>query len=171
MVLLPYLIILITQNNWRNRMCIAAFTISTPSSSFKLHPLTNQRIRHQKQSIAQGQSKRRQSLFMTPIDNESSREDDDGWGNADDNVKESTSTARKSMNERELASLRSQMDGKRNTNTGSQSRTNGSVDGGDQERDLFIPIFAVVSLLGLFGAYGYEMLRLYSRGELYLPGM
>lgn len=37
------------------------------------------------------------------------------------------------------------------------------------ERDLFIPIFAVVSLLGLFGAYGYEMLRLYFRGELYLP--
>jgi hypothetical protein len=37
------------------------------------------------------------------------------------------------------------------------------------ERDLFIPIFALVSLAGLFGAYGYEMLRLASRGELYLP--
>lgn len=37
------------------------------------------------------------------------------------------------------------------------------------ERDLFIPIFAIVSLAGLFGSYGYEMLRLYSRGELYLP--
>jgi len=38
-----------------------------------------------------------------------------------------------------------------------------------KERDLFIPIVSIVSLLGLFGAYGYEMLRLYSRGELYLP--
>ena len=38
-----------------------------------------------------------------------------------------------------------------------------------QERDLFIPIFTLVSLAGLFGAYGYEMLRLYLRGELYLP--
>jgi len=37
------------------------------------------------------------------------------------------------------------------------------------ERDLFIPIFSIVSLLGLFGAYGYEMFRLASRGELYLP--
>ena len=39
----------------------------------------------------------------------------------------------------------------------------------EKERDLFIPIFSIVSLLGLFGAYGYEMLRLYLRGELYLP--
>lgn len=38
-----------------------------------------------------------------------------------------------------------------------------------QERDLFIPIFALVSLFGLFGSYAYELLRLYSRGELYLP--
>mmetsp|Transcript_8871 Transcript_8871/g.24570 ORF Transcript_8871/g.24570 Transcript_8871/m.24570 type:complete len:173 (-) Transcript_8871:220-738(-) len=39
----------------------------------------------------------------------------------------------------------------------------------EPERDLFIPIFALVSLAGLFGAYGYEMMRLFSRGELYLP--
>jgi hypothetical protein len=38
-----------------------------------------------------------------------------------------------------------------------------------QERDLFIPIFALVSIAGLMGAYGYEMVRLYLRGELYLP--
>ena len=37
------------------------------------------------------------------------------------------------------------------------------------ERDMFIPIFSLVSLAGLFGAYGYEMVRLYLRGELYLP--
>lgn len=38
-----------------------------------------------------------------------------------------------------------------------------------EERDLFIPIFALVSLAGLVGTYAYEMIRLYSRGELYLP--
>lgn len=38
-----------------------------------------------------------------------------------------------------------------------------------EERDLFIPIFALVSLAGLFGTYAYEMIRLWSRGELYLP--
>ena len=37
------------------------------------------------------------------------------------------------------------------------------------ERDFFIPVFATISLLGLFGSYAYEMARLASRGELYLP--
>jgi hypothetical protein len=35
--------------------------------------------------------------------------------------------------------------------------------------DLFIPIFTLVAICGLLGAYGYEMIRLYLRGELYLP--
>jgi hypothetical protein len=39
----------------------------------------------------------------------------------------------------------------------------------EPERDTFIPIFAVVSIMGLFGSYAYEMARLASRGELYLP--
>ena len=38
-----------------------------------------------------------------------------------------------------------------------------------EERDLVIPIFALVSLAGLFGTYAYEMWRLASKGELYLP--
>jgi hypothetical protein len=38
-----------------------------------------------------------------------------------------------------------------------------------EERDLFIPIFALVALGGLMGAYGYEMLRLFLHGELFLP--
>lgn len=37
------------------------------------------------------------------------------------------------------------------------------------ERDYVIPIFAIVSLAGLFGTYAYEIIRLWSRGELYLP--
>lgn len=38
-----------------------------------------------------------------------------------------------------------------------------------EESDLFIPIFSLVALAGLVGAYGYEMLRLFLRGKLYLP--
>jgi hypothetical protein len=44
-----------------------------------------------------------------------------------------------------------------------------STTGEETERDLFIPIFAVVSLVGLFGSYAYEIIRLASRGELYFP--
>ena len=86
-------------------------------------------------------------------------EDDDGWG---DDAKLSTSP--KSSQENELESLRAQVSSK--TKNNKQIPTQG---GDNTERDLFIPIFAIVSLVGLFGAYGYEMLRLYSRGELYLP--
>ncbi len=39
----------------------------------------------------------------------------------------------------------------------------------DSERDLFVPIFSIVSLMLLFGTYGYETLRLYNEGELYSP--
>ena len=46
-----------------------------------------------------------------------------------------------------------------------------SIPSGRNEptRDLFIPIFAIVAIVGLVGSYGYEMMRLASRGELYLP--
>jgi hypothetical protein len=39
----------------------------------------------------------------------------------------------------------------------------------EQERDLFIPIFPIVLLVRLFDAYGYKILGLAARGELYLP--
>jgi hypothetical protein len=44
-----------------------------------------------------------------------------------------------------------------------------SDSGKQQERDLFIPIVSLVSIAGLLGTYTYEMIRLYVRGELYLP--
>ncbi|CAB9519188.1 expressed unknown protein [Seminavis robusta] len=40
----------------------------------------------------------------------------------------------------------------------------------EPERDLFIPIFTLVSVVGFGGLYAYETLRLYLNGELYLPG-
>lgn len=72
--------------------------------------------------------------------------------------------------EKELELLRSQMATKYSPSSEENDGmpSNKSIKG---ERDLFIPIFSTVSLVGLFAAYGYEMLRLYSRGELYLPGM
>ena len=45
-----------------------------------------------------------------------------------------------------------------------------STKGKDRPRDLFIPGFALLSLVLLFGSYGYEMIRLNSEGQLYLPG-
>ena len=80
-------------------------------------------------------------------------DDDNGWGTgAKDDFDEKTKELGALQNSRQ-ASLEAR-------------RTQSATEG---ERDLFIPIFAIVSLLGLFGSYGYEMLRLASRGELYLP--
>lgn len=78
--------------------------------------------------------------FATPDENDD--DDDDGW---DDTT--------------ELDFLR----GQRTQSIAEQKQQQ------QQERDLFIPIVSLVSLAGLFGTYAYEMLRLYSRGELYLP--
>jgi len=65
---------------------------------------------------------------------------DDGWGfDADEDVLEE---ARKELN---------------------------SAPAAERERDLFIPLFALVSIAGFVGLYGYEMLRLYFAGELFLP--
>jgi hypothetical protein len=44
-----------------------------------------------------------------------------------------------------------------------------SIKSSAEEPDLFVPIFALVALIGFFGVYAFETLRLYSRGELYLP--
>jgi cobalamin biosynthesis Mg chelatase CobN len=103
-------------------------------------------------------------------------EEDDGWGE-NDNTTSATNTSSSSTKnsetvskERELSTLRSQIEAKSNPSSNNVN-SNSSVNNASEERDLFIPIFAVISLAGLFGAYGYEMFRLYSRGELYLPGM
>lgn len=80
-------------------------------------------------------------------------EDDDGWGAAAKGVSFDEKT-------KELQELQ-------NNRKNASSRNQSAPEEG--ERDLFIPIFAIVSLLGLFGSYGYEMMRLASRGELYLP--
>ena len=93
---------------------------------------------------------------MRPLLAENESQDDGGWG--DDEV----DSQPLSRNE-ELASLQVQMASKRQATLDARKGQDG------EERDLFIPIFTLVSVLGFSGLYGYEMLRLYARGELYLP--
>mmetsp|Transcript_15683 Transcript_15683/g.33224 ORF Transcript_15683/g.33224 Transcript_15683/m.33224 type:complete len:178 (-) Transcript_15683:166-699(-) len=101
-------------------------------------------------------------------------DDDDGWDDITTstlpNSKSSLSDDRVSKSQ-ELARLQDQM-AQKQQNQGSLN--NYSVDSlgpgnGGEEIDLFIPIFTLVSVIGFTGLYGYEMLRLYLRGELYLP--
>mmetsp|Transcript_21053 Transcript_21053/g.31787 ORF Transcript_21053/g.31787 Transcript_21053/m.31787 type:complete len:163 (+) Transcript_21053:108-596(+) len=96
---------------------------------------------------------------------ESEEEEDDGWG---DSVSTTTASSSDRISKsQELASLQNDMAMKQqNKSTQSSSPTDTSDS---KERDLFIPIFTLVSVIGFSGLYGYEMLRLYSKGELYLP--
>lgn len=91
-------------------------------------------------------------------------DEDDGWGTAenDGTTASPSSSIETDRKVNEVRSLREQASSTTSTNSNSSGAA-------AEERDLFIPIMAVVSLAGLFGAYGYETLRLASRGELYLP--
>lgn len=91
----------------------------------------------------------------TPVD------DDDGWGD-ETAVKDDASSSSRISQSKELEMLQNEMARK----SSGRSTTNPSAAG---EKDLFIPTITIVSVLGFTGLYGYEMLRLYSRGELYLP--
>ena len=110
--------------------------------------------------IPRSYSQIQSSLFATEAESETT-EEDDGWGTSDTVL--STTETKTNSSTRELASLRTQMAEKKNPPSRDINSNN------EPERDLFIPIFAIVSLAGLFGAYGYEILRLNARGELYLP--
>jgi len=65
------------------------------------------------------------------------------------------------QNEKAMEQSKPQFDTNKNQSSSSLSREN--------NKDLFIPIVTLVSIIGFTGLYGYEMIRLYSRGELYLP--
>jgi hypothetical protein len=96
--------------------------------------------------------------------------DDDGWGITDDDKTTSIKSS-KSVEQmaEELRPLQQKPNAQIQASSQVQKQQIKNSQGQGQDRDLFIPIFAVVSLAGLFGSYGYEMLRLYLRGELYLP--
>jgi hypothetical protein len=103
-----------------------------------------------RQTISRGRCYRSNSHL-----NLSNDDGDDGWG--DDGVVDSSTLEDKTKELRQLQQAAFSR----------SSRQARSTE--EPERDFFIPIVAVVSLMGLFGSYGYEMVRLASRGELYLP--
>jgi hypothetical protein len=115
--------------------------------------------------------KRTMSLCSSPNDEE---DEDDGWGITPSVGDTSTSTTKNNggrstlETDRKLNELRSLREEASNKATVPSSSSLDSREA-PAERDLFIPIMAIVSLAGLLGAYGYETLRLASRGELYLP--
>lgn len=93
--------------------------------------------------------------------------EDDGW--EDEKVGEKGSEATisdKISKSQELQRLQNDLANKQ-SNQSSNSVNSGPNNGGD--RDLFIPIVALVSVIGFSSLYAYETLRLASRGELYLP--
>jgi len=99
--------------------------------------------------------------------------DDDGWVSGDaaaDKAQQAKSLAGDETEALEAELRRLQQQQKQKAALSMNARkSSGTQQHIEEERDLFIPIFAVVSLAGLLGAYGYEMVRLYLRGELYLP--
>lgn len=88
-----------------------------------------------------------------------SMNDDGGWYDDDEN-----SISDLEVRSQELRSLQ-----KARKLSREEQQQLSSSNNQEPERDLFIPIFALVSILGFASLYGYEMLRLASRGELYLP--
>ena len=106
---------------------------------------------------------------VTQISSQSNDADDGGWYDEDTSDAEATPSSKlldaKTVELRQLQEARKTQTGQALSSVGGNANSSNT----EPERDLFIPIFALVSLAGLFGSYGYEMLRLYSRGELYLP--
>lgn len=92
-------------------------------------------------------------------------DDDDGWG---DSVNAATSVSSDRISKsQELANLQNDIAMKQQNKSAMRSSSTDMNE--EKERDLFIPIVTLVSVIGFTSLYGYEMLRLYSRGELYLP--
>lgn len=100
------------------------------------------------------------------VNNNNDDGDDDGWGSS------STTTSTLSNDNdikrdkmiKELSNLKQQQQ---------QARSNKlekvSTNENDNQRDRFIPIVTIISIVGFGGAYMYETIRLYNNGELYLP--
>lgn len=109
-------------------------------------------------NLHQGSARQKMSRLDLSSENE-----DDGWGDASGPSLDDKAVELRQLQNQRDQSLSSSSSSRR------QFTPTASNNNNEPERDLFIPIFAVVSLVGLFGSYGYEMLRLYSRGELYLP--
>mmetsp|Transcript_31632 Transcript_31632/g.66534 ORF Transcript_31632/g.66534 Transcript_31632/m.66534 type:complete len:175 (+) Transcript_31632:193-717(+) len=163
-------------------LVVTAMAIKSCAFSFSIQPslcvrsfvprIASHNVRFKNQASPESRSAHYTSHRLNLAERDTAEDDeDDGWG--DEKVETSISPAESSASaqpsdriskSQELARLQNDMATKRTSNSVKSSGTN---DGG--ERDMFIPIVTLVSVIGFTGLYGYEMLRLYSRGELYLP--
>lgn len=90
-------------------------------------------------------------------------DNDDGWGMPPSMNKNEVTTEYGMKQYKSLVATTSEQQQQSETKSVTPIKVNGN------ERDLFIPIFTIVSIVGFVGAYGYETLRLYMNDELYLP--
>jgi hypothetical protein len=143
-----------------------AFTLSFPNQqSIVPQPISTTRYHSSREKYSHGCNT---SCKMNLSDRESANDgdDDDGWGNNEVGSNSDSSIEKQSDRNRELTMLQEDIANKREGRKALDSAT-AKVHG--EEKDLFIPIVTLVAVIGFAGLYGYEMLRLYARGELYLP--
>lgn len=103
------------------------------------------------------------------VNNKNDDDNDDGW--ASSTLTTTTSTLsndndiKRDKMIKELGNLKKQQQEAR-SNKLEKLSTN---DNDNEQRDLFIPIVTIISIVGFGSAYLYETIRLYRNGELYLP--
>lgn len=145
--------------------CAHAFSLDNSRGAKPVVGAIHQGCRTRRQKTISQQSSISRILLKAAESEQA--DDDDGWG---DSV--STTSSAEASNDRisksqELANLQNDIAMKQQNKSTMRSSSAGMNE--EKERDLFIPIFTLVSVIGFTSLYGYEMLRLYSRGELYLP--
>ena len=144
--------------------------LSSTSGRAAFHSNKSQRI-----IIIRRHHRRRQQwrqLLSSPEDQESTESTEEEWDTSTPSTTSITSVkmdSYKRQQQLELEALRSNVQQKSTSSNNLSNRQNGMGEETQSERDTFVPVLAVISLMGLFGSYGFEMLRLYSKGELYLP--
>jgi hypothetical protein len=179
-VLLSFLLLSSEQQNRNNDngrfiVFVDSFTIAPVVTTTTISTANTKARRIPSKVLTTSRTSRTSKIILFSSVNENNGEgdgdddddDDDGWGTKTAPLSSDSSSSDDTKNQKikELKLLQQQQ-------SSSASTTSSQVEGTENqvvERDLFIPIFAIVSLLGLGGAYGYETLRLASRGELYLP--
>ena len=136
-------------------------TIASRSPSISNKSKSNLLSKQIRPSFHYGASLLRFGLYSAGGDDEI--EDDDGWGDS------STTTTPESPSEDSRLAELEQLKQQRSTGKPSQQQTRMTKNTDEPERDLFIPIFVLVSIAGFTGLYGYEMWRLAQEGSLYTP--
>lgn len=136
-------------------LSLIAINLNVSNSFHIMTPTTNTPFTT-RAAVGMKTHKKRAFFRLHSTQKDDSEDEDDGWG--DDTVDVSIG---------ELQSLQKQSTPSSTNNNQAQIQKQQQTQ--EPERDLFIPIFAVISLTGFFGAYAYETFRLYQQGELYLP--